>query len=120
MVVRIGNIRAAHWQPKLSAAGQVVEGLDDIAQCIAIILTTPKGSDPHRPEFGSDCWKYIDLPVNQAAPHLIREAISAIEQWETRAIPVRIVPTPANGKIGLQVIWRLKDGTTERTTEVSP
>lgn len=119
MVARIQDIRAVHWQPKLSADGQVVEGLDDIAQCISIILTTPKGSDPHRPEFGSDCWKYIDWPVDQAAPHLVREVVLAIERWEPRAVLIRVVPVVANARLTLQVVWRLSADAAEHVTEVS-
>ena len=48
------SITSAHWQPALDTPGGVVEGLRDIDQAIRIILTTPRGSDPHRPEFGSD------------------------------------------------------------------
>ncbi|MCC7753101.1 baseplate protein, partial [Escherichia coli] len=42
------------WQPTLQAPGEIVRGLDDIRQAIQIILRTPRGSDPHRPEFGSN------------------------------------------------------------------
>lgn len=118
MLLRHQDIRAAHWQPRLGADGQVVEGLADIAQCIGIILTTVKGSDPHRPEFGSDCWKYIDWPIDQAAPHLVREAVLAIERWEPRAILVSVVPVLANARVTLQVTWRIAPGALEQTTEV--
>ncbi|MDF0764122.1 baseplate protein, partial [Escherichia coli] len=42
------------WQPALQAPGEIVRGLDDIRQAIQSILRTPRGSDPHRPEFGSN------------------------------------------------------------------
>ncbi|HAH9251979.1 TPA: baseplate protein, partial [Escherichia coli] len=48
------------WQPALQAPGEIVRGLDDIRQSIQIILRTPRGSDPHRPEFGSNLHLYID------------------------------------------------------------
>ena len=48
-----------------SAIGRVVMGVDDVDQCIAIILTTPKGTDVLRPTFGTDLWKYIDAPINR-------------------------------------------------------
>ena len=41
---------------------------------------TPKGSVPHRPEFGSDIWRYLDLPTDEAVPHVIREGIAALHQ----------------------------------------
>jgi hypothetical protein len=36
-----------------------VEGIEDIRQSIRIILETPQGSDPLRPEFGSNIYQYI-------------------------------------------------------------
>ena len=71
-------------QLKLNTIGSVAEGVEDINQCIAIILTTPKGSVPHRPTFGSEIYKYVDYPVNKIVPNITREIIDAINLWETR------------------------------------
>lgn len=105
------TIAALHWQPRLEKDGDVVEGLDDIAQCIRIILTTPKRSDPHRPDFGCDAWQYIDRPVAEALPHLTRTAIDAIARWEKRAEVVAITPIydPAGdgSHLTIRVQWRL-------------
>ena len=83
-MANLQDIKSVDWQPKLNEIGSVVEDLDDIDQCIRIILMTRKGSDPHRPEFGSDIWQYIDAPINVAIPNIIREAMDAINIWETR------------------------------------
>lgn len=80
----LNEIKSVDWQPKLNDIGNIVEGIEDIDQCIKIILATRKGSDPHRPEFGSDIWQYIDYPINEAIPNIIREAMDAINLWETR------------------------------------
>ncbi len=34
-----------------------------VLQNIRVILTTPKGSDVHRPEFGSELYRFIDQPL---------------------------------------------------------
>ena len=68
--------REHHWQPALGGNGEVT-GLEDLRQAIAIILRTPRGSDPLRPEFGSNLHLYIDYPVNRARPHLVRETVDA-------------------------------------------
>jgi phage baseplate assembly protein W len=73
-----------NWQVSLSDPGKVVEGVEDIAQCVYTILTTVKGSDPLRANFGSDMMKYLDRPVNEAQPRLAYEVISALEMWESR------------------------------------
>ena len=46
MIALVPNIRARDWQPALGEIGAVVVDLEDIAQAIRIIVTTPLGSDP--------------------------------------------------------------------------
>lgn len=59
--------------------------VNSIRQNILIILQTPKGSDPHRPEFGSDINTFIDLPLTVITAGKIKHEISeAIERWEPR------------------------------------
>jgi uncharacterized protein len=80
----LSEIRDADWQPKLGEVGAVVEGVADIDQSIRTILTTPKGSLPFQPDFGSDLWRYLDWPMAQARPHIVRHAVEAIAMWEPR------------------------------------
>ncbi|QIH08911.1 MULTISPECIES: GPW/gp25 family protein [unclassified Pseudomonas] len=112
------SITAAHWQPALGTSGEVVEGLRDIDQAIRIILTTPKGSDAHRPEFGSNIHLYIDWPVNRVIPHLVREAVDSIRQWEPRVSVVQVQVAIEGSQVTLRVQWRVADGVTQ-LTEVS-
>ena len=49
----LSDISSVHWQPALKSL-DVVEAEADIDQAIRVILGTPKGSDPHRPDFGSN------------------------------------------------------------------
>ncbi|RAS18947.1 hypothetical protein DFO50_102103 [Microvirgula sp. AG722] len=105
-----------HWQPALGSFG-IVETVVDIDQAIRVILRTPKGSDPHRPEFGSNLHLYQDYPVDQAVPHVVRETVEAIRQWEPRCELVKVTPTIEESRITLRVQWKLGDGI-ERETEV--
>lgn len=109
------SITAAHWQPALGTSGEVVEGLRDIDQAIRIILTTPKGSDAHRPEFGSDLHLYIDWPSNRVTPHLVREAVDAIRRWETRVSVVQVQVSIDVEHITVRVQWRVADGIPQLT-----
>lgn len=109
------SITAAHWQPTLGTSGEVVEGLRDIDQAIRIILTTPKGSDAHRPEFGSNIHLYIDWPVNRVIPHLVREAVDSIRQWEPRVSVVQVQVAIEGSQVTLRVQWRVADGVTQLT-----
>ena len=109
------NITAAHWQPALGTSGEVVEGLRDIDQAIRIILTTPKGSDAHRPEFGSDLHLYIDWPTNRVTPHLVRESVDAIRRWETRVSIVQVQVSIDDEHVTVRVQWRVADGVAQLT-----
>ena len=104
------KITSIDWSSKLNGLGEVVEGLDDIRQCISIILGTQKGSLPHRLDFGSDLWRYIDLPVSAAKPHIIREAVQAIAKWEPRAEVQSISLQPSSlAHYLLIVTWKPAD-----------
>ncbi|WP_028684153.1 GPW/gp25 family protein [Pseudomonas chlororaphis] len=109
------SITAAHWQPALGTSGEVVEGLRDIDQSIRIILTTPKGADAHRPDFGSNLHLYIDWPVNRVTPHLVRETVDALRRWETRISVVQVQVLIEESQISVRVQWRVADGVTQLT-----
>ena len=114
----MSNDRIPHldWQPELGT-DDIVGGLDDIDQCIRTILLTPKGSDPHNPPFGSNIHLYLDYPIDQAVPHLVRETVEAIRLWEPRCELVKVTPSIEEAQITLRVQWKLADGV-KRETEV--
>lgn len=62
----------------------IVEGGDDIAQCVDAILNTIPGSDPLRPDFGSNVYQYVDRPINEVQPMLIYAIVTSISRWEKR------------------------------------
>jgi len=103
MVAIPANSRPAFYQPALSGQvvghpsglasdrmGEIVTGADDVSQCIYIILESPKGSDPHRPTFGSNLHLYVDYPIDAARPHIVREVVDALRQWEPRIKVMRV------------------------------
>jgi Bacteriophage baseplate protein W len=126
------DIVSADWSLALDALsspgsgiGSVVQGLDDVNQCIRIILTTPKGSDPLRPTFGADVWKYIDVPIDEAIPAIVREVTEAITRWEPRVTVVFVDAvadsggdTQAGAHLSIRIKWRLK--LTSHGSAVSP
>ncbi len=125
MAVTLDEITSVDWSLKLGAIGEVVEGPDDVDQCLQIILTTPKGADPLRPTFGADLWQYIDYPIDAAIPSLVREVTEAITLWEPRVklVSVSAAPNPlAIGDLLVNIVWRLQLGsmpTPTRTTTVT-
>lgn len=73
-----------NWQISITDPAAIVEGIEDITQCIYTILTTIPGSDPLRPSFGSDVYRYLDKPHTGAKAQIIYAATVAIGRWEKR------------------------------------
>ena len=88
--MNVQDITAQDWSLSLAQQGEIVTELSDINQCIYIILTTDRGSDPLRPLFGSNIFRYVDKPVNVAIPNIIREIVDGIRLWETRVSVTKI------------------------------
>lgn len=80
----LDDIKTSNWQISTAGVGVIAEGLADIRQCLDIILSTSKLSDPLRPEFGSDIFQHISKPMNVAIPNVIKSIIEAVEIWEKR------------------------------------
>lgn len=116
--MNLNNITYIDWQLKLNEIGSVAEGVDDINQCIAVILITQKGSVPHRPTFGSNIYKYVDYPVNEAIPNIIREATDSIVLWETRIKVNSLTAEIIESQITIKVEWTLKNSNSKGTTTV--
>lgn len=83
---------SVYWQPALNRPGERVSGLADIAQSMRIILCTPCGTDLHRPDFGSNLYRYLDMPTEQAIPHVVRETVDALRRWEPRIQLLEVKP----------------------------
>nr|VFK16304.1 MAG: hypothetical protein BECKLFY1418C_GA0070996_102240 [Candidatus Kentron sp. LFY] len=105
------------WQPALDKGG-VVEGVDDIDQCVRTILLTPKGADPHRPAFGSEIHDYVDWPPDRATPHLVRETVRALRAWEPRISEVDVVISHTMGHVTATIRWVPKGDVAARDTDV--
>ena len=101
----------------LGAIGDVVQGIADVEQCLGIIVTTPRGSDPLRPTFGADIWRFIDFPINRALPAIVSELTSAITVWEPRVTLVSVTAQPvidasaqSGAHLDVTLNWQLKLG----------
>lgn len=104
------QIQSTHWQLAPEADGiSVASGIDDIHLCIANILSTQKGSDILRPEFGSDHFKYIDQPEDVALPNFVREITQALQKWETRIVVDEVLVDGSAPHFSFTVVWSLTD-----------
>lgn len=112
--MNVTDATSTYWQPSLTAPGQLVQGVDDIKQCIDIILTTDRGSDPLRPLFGANIYRYIDAPVNVAGPNIVKEIVEAIRIWETRVTVEQIDYSVNAERLEFTILWTFS-GTQGRT-----
>ncbi|MDI3319998.1 GPW/gp25 family protein [Pinibacter soli] len=78
------QIKSPVWTYSIGGGGAIAEGVAAIRQCIDVIIRTTKGTDPLRPEFGSDVYKYQDQPVDVAIPNIKKAILDAIATWEKR------------------------------------
>ena len=119
MTVSLNDIRSVDWSIALDQAGEVVEGMDDIDQCLRTIIGTPLGADPLRPLFGCDAWLHIDKPIDHARPLIVRDVIEALSRWEPRAtiLQVLVEYQPPVG-LAVRIRWRETGGDVGKTTEV--
>lgn len=97
-----------HWQLSPGGSG-IAQGADDIGLCIRNILSTRKGSDVLRPEFGSGHFDYLDTPEDVFVPNAVRETVLAIQTWEKRAVVEEVRFDGHAPHMHMTVIWRIAD-----------
>lgn len=97
-----------HWQLLPGGSG-LAQGVDDIDLCIHNILSTRKGSDVTRPEFGCDYFDYIDTPEDVFVPNAVREVALSIKTWEPRAVLEQVSFEGNAPHIMMTVHWRVAD-----------
>ena len=65
--------------------GQPISGIEHLQQSIEDILTTPLGSRRHRPDYGSQLRRFVDLPVTEGWKSAVQaEVARALGRWEPR------------------------------------
>lgn len=97
-----------HWQLAQGGHG-ITQGADDIDLCIHNILSTRKGADVLRPDFGSNHFDYLDTPEDIFVPNVVREITLAIQTWEKRAVVERVRFSGNAPHITMIVEWRIAD-----------
>lgn len=98
-----------YWQPALGQPGQVT-GLEDLAQAVRLIVTTPKGAVPLRPDFGCGLLDYLDHPSGLARARMIREVAEAVHRWEPRVQVTGVrVDAQSLGHASISVSWMPKE-----------
>lgn len=111
---------ARQWQPDLLAPSEQLEGWEELAQSIRIILATPVNSVPSDPTFGSRLWEVLDEPASVARPRIVLECSTALARWEPRIefLGATLGAVTDDGAQTIEVRWRPRAGGEARTTAV--
>lgn len=112
------EINSRDWQVSLAGSGIVAQGVDDVQQCIDVILRTQKGTDPLRPFFGSDIYNYVDTPADIAIPNIKRCIIEALELWEQRISIVSITHKQSEFKLQFFITYKVVDDDLEQIIQL--
>lgn len=95
--------------------------IKSILQNIRLILTTVKGSDVHRPDFGSTLYFFIDRPLNAITAGKIKTEIkNAILQWEQRVDieDIALQRDYLNARLNIKIKMKIKEAEEVITTEI--
>lgn len=108
-----------HWQIAPTDS-KPVQGENDLHQCIYNILSTQKGSDVLRPEFGSNHFDYIDQPFDIAVPNIVREIFVALQKWEKRIEVQAVNVSGIAPNYHFQIHWQVVEDLSRQiyTTEI--
>lgn len=80
-LANLTDITNSLWSLSYLGYGVIIEGISVIRQRMSIAIRTTKGTDPLRPEFGSNVYKFQDYPENTAIPNIIKELLSCLDIW---------------------------------------
>lgn len=85
---------------------------NSVLQNISIILSTPKGTDPHRPDFAMELGELIDNPTPLGIGRLKAKIVEVIETWEPR-VKVKSVKIRHSvfqpGKVDVELLLEMKE-----------
>jgi phage baseplate assembly protein W len=103
------DITSTHWTFDINTPGRIVQGLQSIKQCVLLILTTQKGTDPLRPDFGCSAFDFIDQPVNVALPRMIKAISESLIKYEPRIEEVRVSPHLTAEHLRFTISYKVKN-----------
>jgi uncharacterized protein len=117
--MEVTGVTNKEWALSLDVQGKLVQGLDDIRQCIRIICTTPRGTDPLRPFFACDVYKYLDKPINVVIANIFKEIKEALEMWEPRIENIKLSHTLDVSSLVVTIQFSIKNTVQTGQTDVT-
>ena len=119
MTTDITKINTRKWQHKRNTLGEIIQGTDDIRQCIQTILQVVKGSIPFMPELGTDIIEAIGENTEDAIDIGIAIITKEIPLQEPRAEVLDVTgDKEENGTTHFVIYFKDKTTNLTDTTEV--
>lgn len=118
-MAKLSDITQPNWTLSLFNQGEIVEGVDEISQCILVTVLTVVGSDPLRPTFGTPLLLLIDRPVNEVLPKMIKAIVDGINTWEPRVDIKTVSYNVQMGSIDFIIDWKEKVSDQPGTTKIT-
>ena len=110
MAVQLQDIKSTEWSLDINQQGNVVQGLDDIKQCVYIILTTMKGSLPLQHDFGCGIYAYLDKPVSTIIINGQKTITDALKKYEPRIENIKVSTSLVEvSNVVFSVSWKVKN-----------
>jgi phage baseplate assembly protein W len=107
-----------HWQSAIGKSGAVVQGDEALNDSIRQLLTSQKGEDVYRKDYGINWLTIIDEPAVIVVPLLVTEAQEAMRRWLPEIAVQQIEVGGTGAGVVLRVFWRR--GTSDvQVTEVT-
>lgn len=96
----------------------LVGGEQKLEQSIRVILGTPIGERPMRPEFGCKIWEFMFAPIDETTLSLMEDGVrEALGRWEPRITVDSVVAernSEAAGRVDLTITFRIRASNDER------
>jgi len=112
--MNINEIKNANWCLNLKEPfNSYLTGVEEVNQCINLLLFTPVGTIPGNPEKGSRIDEILDLPILEAIPLIVKEIHRIIPLWIPKIKLVKVKTKINETGIIVFIEWRyLKEKST--------
>jgi phage baseplate assembly protein W len=101
--MNIQDVKNSNWSKSINELGGIVEGYDDISQCMGIILTTVQGSVPGDPEFGCGIYTMTDRSASNVG-QMVKLMADALTKYEPRITIRKFVYELIVNEVGQYVV----------------
>lgn len=105
------SIGTTTWAGNLAVPGGILLDEDCIKQRVYLAISTPLGSDPLRPYFGTNINRWNDRPTNTVPALVKNEIIRALQLWvpEVKVVSISYKIVEASVTYAITINWNGKN-----------